>query len=143
MESIALRSSFDHSECVELGNSQSESLMWRRHSRLRALYKNFSTENPMVVLAVTWIANDGHDSDVARLFKTLESESRKELGCLVYIVHRHKTDHRRFFIYEQYKDDDAMEAHRNSPHFQKYAAGELPKIATRSEAEFYKPLDNI
>ena len=58
----------------------------------------------MVVLAVTWLANEGHEFDVAQLFKTLEAESRKEPGCLMYIVHRHNTDNRRFFIYEQYGD---------------------------------------
>lgn len=97
----------------------------------------------MIVLAVTWMANEGHESDVAQLFKTLESASRTEPGCLMYIVHRHTSDNRRFFIYEQYKDDAAMEDHRNSAHFQKYAVQELRKIATRVEGELYKPLDHV
>ena len=62
----------------------------------------------MVVLAVTWMAKSGHETEVANLFQKLTDESRKEPGCQMYQVHRHKTDGRRFFIYEQYKDDAAL-----------------------------------
>ncbi len=95
----------------------------------------------MVVLAVTWIAKNGRDAEVASLFSKLTEESRKEPGCTVYVVHRHRTEPRRFFIYEQYKDDAALEAHRNSPHFLQYAKKDLPKIADRVEGNLYEPLE--
>jgi quinol monooxygenase YgiN len=95
----------------------------------------------MIVLAVTWKSHEGREAEVASLFLTLQNASRKESGCLMYIVHRHKTDHRRFFIYEQYQDDAALEAHRNSDHFQQIAVAQLGKIATRIEGELYKPLE--
>ena len=94
----------------------------------------------MVVLAVTWMAKVGHESDVAVIFEKLTAESRKEPGCLMYQVHKHKTDPRRFFIYEQYKDDAAMEAHRTSPHFLQLAKKDLPKIADRTEGHLFEPL---
>ncbi len=96
----------------------------------------------MTVLAVTWMAKEGHEAEVAKVFTVLQAESRNEPGCLMYIVHRHRTDPRRFFIYEQYRDDTALEAHRGSPHFQKYAVGELPKHGAKVEGELYKPLDH-
>jgi len=96
----------------------------------------------MIVLAVTWMAREGEGNSVAEIFRHLEVESRKEPGCLMYIVHRHRTNHRRFFIYEQYKDDAALEAHRASAHFQKYAVGELHKHGERVEGELYKPLSH-
>ena len=94
----------------------------------------------MVVLAVTWMAKVGHESDVAVIFEKLTAESRKEPGCLMYQVHKHKTDPRRFFIYEQYKDDAAMEAHRTSSHFLQLAKKDLPKIADRTEGHLFEPL---
>ncbi|MGA3104163.1 MAG: putative quinol monooxygenase [Terriglobales bacterium] len=94
----------------------------------------------MVVLAVTWMAKLGHESDVAVIFEKLTTESRKEPGCLMYQVHKHKTDPRRFFIYEQYKDDAAMEAHRTSSHFLQLAKKDLPKIADRTEGHLFEPL---
>ena len=86
----------------------------------------------MVVLAVTWMAKTGRESEVVAVFEKLTAESRKEPGCLMYQVHKHKTDPRRFFIYEQYKDDAALEAHRTSPHFLQFAKKDLPKLGART-----------
>jgi quinol monooxygenase YgiN len=97
----------------------------------------------MIVLAVTWLAKEGHEKEAVDLFCTLQTASRQEPGCLLYVAHRHRTDSRRFFIYEQYKDDAALEAHRDSAHFQRYAVGELPRIATRVEGELYDPLEHV
>jgi autoinducer 2-degrading protein len=94
----------------------------------------------MIVLAVTWIAKAGREDEVALLFSRLTEASRKEPGCKLYQVHRHRTEPRRFFIYEQYRDDAALEAHRASDHFLQFARRELPKIADRSEGHLYDPL---
>ncbi len=94
----------------------------------------------MVVLVVTWMARVGRESDVAGVFSKLTEESRKEPGCAMYLVHRHKTEPRRFLVYEQYKDDAALEAHRASSHFLQYAKKELPKSADRVEGHLYEPL---
>jgi quinol monooxygenase YgiN len=94
----------------------------------------------MVVLAVTWMAKTGRESEVAAVFEKLTVESRKEPGCDVYQVHKHKTEPRRFFIYERYKDDAALEAHRATPHFLQYAKKDLPKIADRVEGHLFEPL---
>ena len=63
----------------------------------------------MVVLAVTWMARPGHEDEVAGIFGKLQAASRQEPGCLMYIVHRHRTDATRFFIYEQYRDKRSEE----------------------------------
>ena len=94
----------------------------------------------MVVLAVTWMAKVGHETEVTTLFEKLTEQSRKEPGCSMYQVHRHKTDPRRFFIYEQYKDDAALEAHRTAPHFLQFARKDLPKVAYRVEGNLFEPL---
>ena len=94
----------------------------------------------MVVLAVTWVAKAGREAEVSGLFSKLTEESRKEPGCVMYLVHRHRTEPRRFFVYEQYKDDAALEAHRTAPHFLQYAKKDLPKIADRTEGNLFEPL---
>jgi len=95
----------------------------------------------MIVLAVEWRAHEGSEDKVAELFLKLQVASREEPGCLMYIVHRHVADQRRFFIYEQYKDDHAVDAHRNSPHFKRYVVEEIHMIATRTVGELYRPLE--
>ena len=94
----------------------------------------------MVVLAVTWTAKAGKETEVADIFSKLTAESRKEPGCAMFQVHRHRTEPRRFFIYEQYKDDAALESHRATPHFLQYAKKELPKVADRVDGQLYDPL---
>lgn len=94
----------------------------------------------MIVLAVTWVANPGYENEVAEIFTKLQTASRQEPGCLMYIVHQHKTDPQRFFIYEQYRDDAAMDVHRNSQHFQQYAVNALRSIGRREQGDLYTPL---
>jgi len=94
----------------------------------------------MVVLAVTWVANPGHEEEVAETFRKLQAASRQEPGCLMYIVHRQVDNPARIFIYEQYRDSAALEAHRSSPHFQEYAVSALKDIAVRTAGEQYSPL---
>jgi quinol monooxygenase YgiN len=93
----------------------------------------------MVVLAVIWVANSGKEAEVGDIFRKLEQASRQESGCLMYIVHLHRSDPRRFFIYEQYVDDRALESHRQSPHFLA-AIKALHDIGERREGELYSPL---
>ncbi len=94
----------------------------------------------MVVLAVTWMAKMGRESETTAVFEKLSTESRKEPGCVMYQVHKHKTEPRRFFVYEQYKDDAALEAHRTAPHFLQFAKKDLPRCADRVEGHLFEPL---
>jgi len=94
----------------------------------------------MVVLAVTWMAKVGREPEVATILEKLSEEARKEPGCVMFLAHRHKTEARRFFIYEQYKDDAALEAHRATPHFLQHAKKDLPKVADRVEGHLFEPL---
>jgi len=96
----------------------------------------------MVVLAVTWVANPGKEAEVANIFGKLEEASRQEPGCLMYVVHRHRANPRVFFIYEQYHNDAALEAHRQSPHFQQYVITALKDIGERTQGELYVPLND-
>ena len=94
----------------------------------------------MIVLAVTWKAHPGKEDETARIFGILQAESRKEPGCVMYVVHRGHEDRSRFLVYEQYKDEAALEAHRNTAHFKVYARGELLKLGERLEANLYDPI---
>ena len=93
----------------------------------------------MIVLAVTWIANPGMRRGRCDL-RQAASRLAQEPGCLMYIVHRHQDDPRHFFIYEQYRDDAALQAHRESPHFQEYAVKALKDIGVRKQGDLYTPL---
>ena len=94
----------------------------------------------MLVLAVTWVAQAGKEQEVLAVFSRLGAASRKEPGCRMYVVHKDRDDGRRFFVYEQYDDEAALQAHRDSAHFQEIALGLLPQIAHRAEAHLMNPV---
>lgn len=63
--------------------------------------------------------------EVLEAVKQLAAASRQESGCVSYIPHELAGDSSLVMIYEQYRDEAALEAHRASPHFHKYAIGGL------------------
>lgn len=76
-------------------------------------------------------------------FARLSEESRHEPGVLMYQVNRHPHEPSHFFIYEQYENQAALDAHRVTPHFQKYATRGLWKIVERRIPETYTPLEEV
>jgi autoinducer 2-degrading protein len=48
--------------------------------------------------------------------------TRDEPGCLRFDAIQDVTDSTKFYLYEVYRDAAALEAHRQTPHFKKYAA---------------------
>lgn len=64
-----------------------------------------------------------HHEQVAEQLRALTLASRQESGCVSYVAHFLEADPTTVLIYEQYKNDDALEFHRNTPHFHQYAIG--------------------
>jgi quinol monooxygenase YgiN len=72
-------------------------------------------------------------ADVAESLRLLALASREEPGCVTYIPHQSEDDVDTVLIYEQYRDAQALAAHRESPHFKKHAvAGLYQKMRERS-----------
>ncbi len=72
-------------------------------------------------------------SDVAETLRQLASASRQEPGCVSYIPHQLEDDPNTVIIYEQFRDQRALAAHRESDHFKKHAvAGLYQKMRERS-----------
>ena len=85
-----------------------------------------------VVLAVTWVAQETESDAVADLLRRLIPLSRAEPGCLQYDAHRDPDDPDRFFLFERYADEAALEAHQASTHFRELVLEEaLPRLASR------------
>ena len=94
----------------------------------------------MICLAVTFVVKHGHEDEAIRLFAELTEATRAEPGCRMYLAHRSTDDPRRFFLYEQYDDRAALDAHRASGHFARLAAGGLFPIVESRTPELYEPL---
>jgi quinol monooxygenase YgiN len=77
---------------------------------------------------------DDHEK-VVELLRPLTEGSRKEPGCVTYVPHFVEGDNTTVLIYEQYKDEAALEQHRNSPHFAQYAIAGLFQLMKDREVE--------
>jgi len=61
--------------------------------------------------------------------------SRQEPGCVSYIAHFLSDDPTTVLIYEQYSNEAALEAHRETPHFKEHAIGGLYQLMREREME--------
>lgn len=75
----------------------------------------------MVSFTVRMRFDDRDREQVSELLRSLALASRQEPGCLVYVPHRVEGDPDSVLIYEQYVDVAALDAHRASDHFRRYA----------------------
>ena len=62
---------------------------------------------------------------IAAILRELTEASRKEAGCVSYVAHTVESDPDTVLIYEQYRDDAAVEQHRGTTHFARLAVGGL------------------
>jgi autoinducer 2-degrading protein len=75
----------------------------------------------MVVLHVTVQVKPEHVSEFLEVVRhDAEHSEKDEPGCLRFDVIQDKDDPNRFYFYEVYQDEAALEAHRQTPHFKLY-----------------------
>jgi (4S)-4-hydroxy-5-phosphonooxypentane-2,3-dione isomerase len=94
----------------------------------------------MMCAAVTYVIRPGHEAEAVELFRKLSEHARAEPGCRMYLAHRSTTDPHRFFLYEQYADQAALDAHRATPHFEQYVKEGLFPITESRTPELFEPL---
>lgn len=86
----------------------------------------------MISFTVRMTIDSKDREEVAAILQELTAASRHEPGCMSYIPHFVETESCTVLIYEQYADESALEHHRQSPHFQRYAvAGLYPRVLER------------
>jgi len=91
----------------------------------------------MVVLHVTIQVKPEHVAqfrEVARY--DAEHSEKDEAGCLRFDVIQDRDDANRFYFYEVYRDEAALAAHRETPHFKYYAEKTQPWLAAPPERRF-------
>jgi quinol monooxygenase YgiN len=64
-------------------------------------------------------------AEIRSILQNVGAASRQEPGCVNYVTHVVESDPDTVVIYEQYKDAEALEAHRSSPHFEEWVANGL------------------
>jgi quinol monooxygenase YgiN len=85
-----------------------------------------------VVVCARWISLEGREGDVLAILSELAAASRAEPGCREYRVHHSRDNPREFLLYEVYADEQALQAHGETPHFQRLVLKEgIPLLEDR------------
>jgi quinol monooxygenase YgiN len=93
----------------------------------------------MYCLVARLVAREGEEERVAAGLAANEAASRKEPGVIEWIVYRSTDDPRRFLLYELYGSAADLEAHRATPHFERYVLEVVPLLESR-EFHAWEPL---
>ncbi len=93
----------------------------------------------MIVLIVHITIKPGTETECIRICREVTEETRKEPGCLQYVVQQSTENPLHFVFYEQYVDQAALDAHRASPHFARYRADSESHIVSRA-LELFTPI---
>ncbi|MBS1662357.1 MAG: antibiotic biosynthesis monooxygenase [Bacteroidetes bacterium] len=72
-----------------------------------------------------WTVKEGQLGVVLGLLEEVVEESVAEEGNLFYTVHQSNAEPNTLVLYEGYKDEDSVAAHRESEHFQRLVIGKI------------------
>ena len=93
------------------------------------------------VVSAHWRAKEGKEDRLAELIEELTPPSRAEPGNLFYQAQRAVDDPQLFYLYEQYADEGAYQAHMDSEHFTRLVKDEaIPELLEARERAFYETI---
>ncbi|WP_028630158.1 putative quinol monooxygenase [Metapseudomonas resinovorans] len=82
-----------------------------------------------------------HRDAVERALRVMVERSRAEPGNLRYDLFIREGEVLAFDLFELYADEAAVEAHRQSGHYQAYRAATADWLATPTQVRLARPLD--
>ena len=95
----------------------------------------------MMALMARYHAREGKGDLVERTLREMADAVRAdEPACLVYRAARSTEDPDVFVLYEEYADEEALLAHRETPHFRDLIEGVIVPALISREREVFVPL---
>ena len=75
---------------------------------------------------VTFIAKEGDEQKMKELLSAMVKPSKAEDGCIFYEIFQYENNPRKFMAVETWRDEAALEGHKNSPHYKIYKSSYEP-----------------
>lgn len=97
----------------------------------------------MIVIAATFQAKPGCEAELEKALRAMIAPVAREDGAVEYALHRSPKDAGRFFFYEKYRDQAAVEFHSATPYLKNLLESVPALCATAPSVEFYEPLISI
>lgn len=93
-----------------------------------------------VITVAEWVVPAEHLGHVLKILGQHAAATREEPGCLMFEVTR-RDDPTQLVLIERYANDDALAAHRRTPHFARFVLEQLvPLLSSRKVTEL-RPID--
>ena len=94
----------------------------------------------MIVIAAMITTFDDQGDAFEKSFKELAMKVRKDPGVITYVLHRMINNLSKFFVFEQYEDEEAIKFHGSTPHFKEYRKKTAHMVKDR-EVGFYHEVE--
>ncbi|NOT58068.1 MAG: antibiotic biosynthesis monooxygenase [Deltaproteobacteria bacterium] len=91
----------------------------------------------MLVIAGTIPIKPEKRQEAQQLARVLETETRKEPGCLMYTFYADQTDPNLFFIFEEWDSEEALQKHFQTEHMKKFMQQAPSLLAGKLSAKKY------
>lgn len=98
--------------------------------------------NDAVYLIVSWTVKSGYLKEVLSLLQTLIPLSRAEAGNIVYQVFQDSEDTHTLFLYEVYAGKEALQAHRQTDHYQQIVLKQIVPLLETRRVNIVLPAEN-
>ena len=91
----------------------------------------------MIVICALITTVEGKGDEYQEKFRGLAEKVRKDPGAITYVLHRMIDDPDKFFVFEQYEDEEAIKYHSSTEHFKAYRQ-ETADIVKDRQVGFYR-----
>ena len=97
----------------------------------------------MIVISAVLQAKPGCETELESALRAMIPHVRQEGGVVDYALHRASDDAGRFFYYEKYRDQAALDVHMATPYL-KALLDKVPQLCARAPViDLYQPLASI
>lgn len=97
------------------------------------LLKNLKMETKSIITFAKWQVKQGNLETVLLLLKEAVAKSLAEESNLKYEVYQGNDNPNTIMLFEEYKDQEALEFHRKSAHFQEVVVGKIVPLLENRE----------
>ena len=97
----------------------------------------------MVHFTATFVAKPGLADRVEELCRSTVAPTAEEPGCLVYELYRSQDEPGRFFYWEIWSDNVALEEHAAKPHITRFLEAIESLLARPAEFVTLDPLNSV
>jgi len=93
-----------------------------------------------IELIVKWRIKESETDRILKMLPEMAEKSKKEEGNIFYSIYQSESDANELILHERYSDAAAVEAHKNSDHYQKIVVKEIIPHLTLREVILVKKL---